>query len=150
MSTTLELYFEKRLLDIAHNRPSPHLKLPSEEIEKIKEPAKFERETDTVYRFEYLDDSTRFYHVDVELGMCSCLVGMCGSPCKHQAFALRELGLPSVNFVPEYSSEDRRLFAVIALGENHTPDVSFLLEFMRTRSSSNRLVGNLLGNLQLT
>ena len=57
--------------------------------------------------------------------MCSCPVGMCGSPCKHQAFALRELGLPSVNFIPEYSSEGRRLFAVIALGENHTPDVSF-------------------------
>lgn len=44
LSTTLELYFEKRLLDIAHNRPSPHLKLPSEEIEKVKEPAKLERE----------------------------------------------------------------------------------------------------------
>lgn len=50
---------------------------------------------------------------------------MCGSPCKHQAFALQELGLPSLNFVPEYFSEGRRLFAVIALGENHTPDVSF-------------------------
>ena len=44
LSTTLELYFEKRLLDIAHNRPSPHLKLPSEEIQKVKEPAKLERE----------------------------------------------------------------------------------------------------------
>jgi len=39
LSTTLEFYFEKRLLDIAHNRPSPHLKLPSEEIYKVKEPA---------------------------------------------------------------------------------------------------------------
>ena len=125
LSTTLELYFEKRLLDIAHNRPSPHLKLPSEEIEKVKEPAKLERESDAVYRFQYVNDHTRCYHVDVELGMCSCPVGMCGSPCKHQAFALRELGLPSVNFVPEYSSEGRRLFAVIALGETHTPDVSF-------------------------
>ena len=34
LSTLLELYYEKRLLDISHNRPSPHLKLPSEEIEK--------------------------------------------------------------------------------------------------------------------
>ena len=38
---------------------------------------------------------------------------------------LQELGIPSVNFVPEYSSEGCRLFAVIALGESHTPDVSF-------------------------
>ena len=36
LSTTLELYFENRLLDIAHNHPSAHLKLPSEEIEKLK------------------------------------------------------------------------------------------------------------------
>ena len=36
-----------------------------------------------------------------------------------------ELGLPSVNFVPEYSSEGWCLFAVIALGESHTPDVLF-------------------------
>ena len=43
LSTTLELYFEKRLLYNAHNCPSPHLKLPSKEIEKIKEPAKLER-----------------------------------------------------------------------------------------------------------
>ena len=34
LSTTLELYFEKRLLDVAHNRPSPHLKLPSAISEK--------------------------------------------------------------------------------------------------------------------
>ena len=35
LSTTLELYFEKRLLDVAHNCPSPHLKLPSTATEKI-------------------------------------------------------------------------------------------------------------------
>jgi len=34
LSTTLALYFEKRLLDIAHNHPSPHLKLPTEVIVK--------------------------------------------------------------------------------------------------------------------
>ena len=126
------------MLDIAHNCSSTHLKLPSEEIKRVKEPAKLERENDTVYRFEYVNDCT---HVDVELGMCSCPVGMWGSPCKHQAFAIRELGLPSVNFVPEYSFEGRRLFGVIALGESHTPDMPFLLVFMRIRSS-NRIVRN--------
>jgi len=101
LSTILELHFEKRLLDIGHNHPGLHLKLPSEETEKLKEPAKSERKCDTVYRFEYVNDCSRCYHVDIELGMCSCPVGMCSSPCKHQAFALRELGLPSVNFVPQ-------------------------------------------------
>ena len=45
LSKTLELYFEKRLLDVAHNRPSTHLKLPSSESEKIKEPAFLRRKT---------------------------------------------------------------------------------------------------------
>ena len=68
---------------------------------------------------------TRSYYVIVELDLCSCPVGMCGSPCKYQAFVLQELKIPSVNFVPEYSSESRCLFAVIALGERYTPDMSF-------------------------
>jgi len=125
LSTTLELYFEKRLLDIAHNRPSPHLKSPSGELKKVKEPAKLERVSNTVYKFQYVNNPTKCYHVDVELGMCSCPVGICGSPCKHQAFVIQELGFPSVNFVPQYSTEGRRLFAIIALGECNTPDMSF-------------------------
>ena len=75
------------------------MKSPSEKIEKVKELAKLERESDAVYRFEYVNDCTRFYHVDVELGMCSCPVGIYGNPCKHQAFAIQELGLPSVNLI---------------------------------------------------
>ena len=58
--------------------------------------------------------------------MCSCPVGVSGAPCKHQAFALQELGVPSVNFVPQYSAEGRRLFAILALGEKNVPSVSFL------------------------
>ena len=50
---------------------------------------------------------------------------MCGSPRKHEAFAIQELGLPSVNFVPEYSFGGWHLCAVIALGECHTPDIIF-------------------------
>ena len=122
LSKTLELYFEKRLLDVAHNRPSTHLKLPSSEREKIKEPAFLEKLGETMYRFQYTNDHTRNYLVDVELGVCSCPVGISGSPCKHQAFAIKELSLPSVNFVPQYSTEGRRLFAII---ENKIPDTSF-------------------------
>lgn len=57
----------------------------------------------------------RNHVVEVELGMCSCPVGVSGAPCKHQAFAIQELKLPSVNFVPQYSVEGRHLFAILAL-----------------------------------
>ena len=69
---SLEVYFEQT--GIAHNRPSPHLKLPSTIIS---------------------DDSG----IDTDFNTPMILV----CPCKHQAFALQELRVPSVNFVPQYS-----------------------------------------------
>ena len=48
--------------------------------------------------------------------------GIC--PIIKHLYYIQELKILSVNFVPEYSTKGRRLFAVIALGESHTPDVS--------------------------
>lgn len=125
LSSTLELYFEKRLLDVAHNRPSPHLKLPSTMSDKIEEPAFLEKLSDTIYQFRYTNDPNRNHVIELELGMCSCPVGVNGAPCKHQAFALQELGVSSVNFAPEYPAERRQMFAILAIGENDVPSVSF-------------------------
>ena len=94
LSTTLERYFEKRLLDIAHN----HLKLPSTISEKIQVPVFL---SDAIYRFRYTNDPDRNYIIGIEFGMCSCSVGVNGAPFKHQAFAPQELGTPSVKFVPQ-------------------------------------------------
>ena len=120
-TSCLELYFEKCLLDVAHNHPSPHLKLPST---AIKEPAFLEKLSETIYR-RYTNDPSRNHVVEVELGMCSCPVGVSGVPCKHQAFAIQELKLPSVKFVPQYSVEGQRLFAILAIGEKNVPHASF-------------------------
>ena len=57
--------------------------------------------------------------------MCSCTVGVSGAPCKHQAFALEQLGVISNNLVPQYSAEGRRMFALLAVGEKDVPNVSF-------------------------
>ena len=135
LSTTLELYFEKRLLDIAHNRPSPHLKLPSTISEKIKEPAYLEKLSDTIYRFRYTHDPHRNHVIELELGMCSCFVGVSGAPCKHQAFALEQPGVISVNFVPQYSAEGRQMFALLAVGEKDVPNVSFFASIHEKRQS---------------
>ena len=71
----------------------------------MKEFATLERLSNTLYKFKYVNDCTRSYYINVELGTCSCPVGICGSPCKHQVFVLQELKIPSVNFAPEYSAE---------------------------------------------
>ena len=55
--------------------------------------------------------------------MCSCSVGVSGAPCKHQTFALKHLGVISVNFVPQYSAEGQRMFALLAAGEKDVPNV---------------------------
>ena len=66
-----ELYFEKRLLDIAHNHSSSHLKLPSTATVKIQEPSFLEKLSETIHRFLYTNDPSRNHVVEVELGMCS-------------------------------------------------------------------------------
>ena len=93
--------------------------------EKINEPAFLEKLSDTIYRFRYTNDPLQNHVIELETGICSCSVGVSGAPCKHQAFALQELGVPSVNFVPQYSAKGWQMFAILVVGEKDVPNISF-------------------------
>ena len=105
---------------------------------KIQESSVLEKLSETIYRFRYMNDPSRNYVVEVELGMCSCPVGVSGALRKHQVFAVQELGLPSVNFVPQYSVEGRRLFAIIALrlGEKQVLNALFFAGIHEKKQSA--------------
>ena len=45
---------------------------------------------DTTYLLQYEADKERQYYVDTEIGICSCPVGLCGAPCKHQAYVAKD------------------------------------------------------------
>ena len=129
-STTLELYYECRLLDVAHGRQSHHLVLPSTLCSRITEEAVIEQVDDSLYIFRYANDPDHCYLVDMNQGHCSYPHGYSGSPCKHQAFCLEKLNLGSVNFVPEFSSQGRQLYAMVALGQGRVADSAFFANIM--------------------
>ena len=65
------------------------------------------------------------YHVDVEVGICTCPHGQDGSPCSHQAAVVLHFGCASVNFIPILNPEGKRSLAIIAYGEDAVQDLMF-------------------------
>jgi hypothetical protein len=57
------------------------------------------------------------YTVNSEIGICSCPVGVNGAPCKHQGAVSVKFHISTFNFLPSLSSNDRMLYAYIALGK---------------------------------
>ena len=70
---------------------------------------------------EYVVTSTRdnniTYIVNCEIGICSCPVGINGAPCKHQGAVSAKFHIATLNFLPSLTSDDRMLYAYIALGK---------------------------------
>ena len=63
--------------------------------------------------------------VDMDIGICSCSLGTGGAPCKHQGAVARKFNICSVNLAPFYSQKARQAFAILAVGESNTMDMSF-------------------------
>ncbi|PKY47809.1 hypothetical protein RhiirA4_463177 [Rhizophagus irregularis] len=68
---------------------------------------------------EYFVVSTRddnlTYTVNIEIGTCSCPVRINGAPCKHQGAVSAKFHITTLNFLLSLTSEDRMLYAYIAL-----------------------------------
>ena len=58
-----------------------------------------------------------FYVVNSEIGTCTCPIGMTGAPCKHQGAVLVKFHISMFNFLPSLTSNDRMVYAYIALGK---------------------------------
>ena len=55
------------------------------------------------------------YLVDMNSGLCQCIGGVNGSPCKHQHIMWVNKLSESLNFIPRFSSEQKQTFSYIAL-----------------------------------
>ena len=109
--TTFELYYERRLLDLAHNRISPSIAKPfycSKELQGADE-----------------GEDSRAYHVDADLGMCTCPIGINSQPCKHQHLAASHFSLNLPNLAPIHSKSGRQLLALIAVGKHRIQSLEF-------------------------
>ncbi|PKB94156.1 hypothetical protein RhiirA5_404881 [Rhizophagus irregularis] len=59
--------------------------------------------------------SSNIYVVNSEIGTCTCPIGMTGAPCKHQGAVSVKFHISTFNFLPSLTSNDRMIYAYIAL-----------------------------------
>ncbi|CAB5184998.1 unnamed protein product [Rhizophagus irregularis] len=60
--------------------------------------------------------NSNIYVVNSEIGTCTCPIGMTGAPCKHQGAVSVKFHISTFNFLPSLTSNDRMIYAYIALG----------------------------------
>lgn len=74
---------------------------------------------------EKIDGEDFDFLLDMDVGTCSCLRGVRGAACRHQAAVTKKYNIEAVNIPPFFSKEARRNFAIMALGKNHVLDLNF-------------------------
>ena len=111
-----ELYYERRILDLARNRISPSI---AKHFYRSKElhGAVAIHLTGNYYLVKCEGEDGRAYHVDADLGMCTCSIGINGQPCKHQHFVDSHFSLHLPNLAPIHPKSGRQLLALIAVGK---------------------------------
>lgn len=61
--------------------------------------------------------SSNIYIVNSEIGTCTCPIGMTDMPCKHQGAVSVKFHILTFNFLLSLTSNDRIIYAYIALGK---------------------------------
>ena len=68
----------------------------------------------------------------MEVGRCSCIQGVTGSECKHQAAVAKHYSIYSVNIPPFFSKSARQVFAILAVGESKVLELDFYADLRDT------------------
>jgi hypothetical protein len=118
--TNMERFYEYRLLNFA-NKHSGHLRIAKRFLCPGWEQVNANEIRETNVTNEFLVPSTKqntdlFYIVNIEIGTCSCFVGISGAPCKHQGAVSVKFGISTFNYIPSLTPDDRILYTYIALG----------------------------------
>ena len=77
------------------------------------------------YQVRCLTERSKFYDVNINIGICSCDNAQDGSPCIHQAAVVQNFGIESLNFICTLSASARLKIATIALGRGAVNQLSF-------------------------
>ncbi len=68
--------------------------------------------------------------MDIDIGRCSCTKGCTGAACKHQATVIKKHQISCCNTPPIFSKEERRRYAILALGK--AMDITFYTDLTDT------------------
>ena len=130
-----EKYYTNRLLDIAHSRYRPNIALRFKDIyESAHSITTVVQIRDSIYCVaENLKQIGELeFTVDMEIGTCSCLKGCTGSACRHQAAVAKQYNVNTITISPFHSKEARRMFAVLARGEDNVMGIDFYADLCDT------------------
>ena len=111
--TRMESYYVRRILDVANNRVSdPRSRYVMEAADVDKQ--QVHKVGRTVYTVPSASVAGATYTVDMDVGLCTCLVGRTGCGCKHQAAVAHMYKLATTNQTPQFSPHLRRLLYCVA------------------------------------
>ena len=127
ITDTMETYYANRLLDMAHSRFRPGISLRFRDVQtSIKSVTKVEQFSESIYCVtENLEKENIEFLVDMEIGTCSCIKGVTGLECKHQAAVAKHYKVHSVNIPPFFSKQARQTFAILAVGASKVMEIDF-------------------------
>jgi hypothetical protein len=120
---------QNRLLEIAHSRVSRSLvqKYGRQYQEAMAVTVK-DTDDDHIFRtYETMREQplSVSYIVNTHIAACSCDKGKTGAPCSHQVAVVLKRKKHANTLLPVYQKELRRLFAKVALGDDHMRDLGF-------------------------
>ena len=70
------------------------------------------------YQVRCLTERSKFYDININIGICSCDNAQDGSPCIHQAAVVQNFGIESLNFICTLSASAPLEISTIALAVN--------------------------------
>ena len=143
LTITFELYYERRLLAVAHNRMDRYISLRYKGlgVTKVAYDAINQSTTDChIYFVKSTNNVGVEYEVDTIKWTCTCTVRRTGyptgEPCKHQHSVAQKFNLIAPNLLPYFNGEGRYLHAIIALGKDRAGDKSFYVGMKESATPS--------------
>lgn len=131
ITDTMELYYQNRLLQIAHNRISrPLIQKYGKHFKQAVDITVKQTHEDhlfcTYQTIQVKEQSvTMQFKVNTLISACNCDKGLSGAPCSHQVAVTLKQEKNANTLLPVYKKEIKRLFAKVALGEAHKTTLGF-------------------------
>ncbi|XP_038047808.1 uncharacterized protein LOC119721923 [Patiria miniata] len=115
--TRMDQYYQKRLLDVGHNRLNEALGsryVSSGGTAACTHKEQIIRESAMIFLIPNEKSTEQPYRVDMTVGLCTCRVGSTGGPCCHQKAVLTGFYIPSWNFISVNDEATSKLLFEIA------------------------------------
>lgn len=118
----LETFYQRKLAFVIYNRVRNTRSRLRVKPEKLKPLVAKKLFADVDYLFQVTNTEKKTeYVVDSHLEICSCKVGMCGAPCKHQLQVVKTFHISHQQFLPTCDPQMKMILYYIMTGNTTAP-----------------------------